>query len=103
MDLQHIRWHGDHDPGEPTLRRQLESEGFEVSTWRDPSDRCYELHTHPHDESLWVLRGHIVLRIAGDDYPLGPGDRLMLPRGTLHAAQAGPDGATYLIGQRRGT
>ena len=28
------------------------------------------------------------------------GDRLMLPRGTVHAACAGPAGAAYLIGER---
>ena len=31
---------------------------------------------------------------------LAPGDRLMLPRGTVHTATAGPRGATYLIGER---
>ncbi len=101
MDVEHIRWHGSHDPGEPTLRRQMESEGFEVSTWRDPSGRTYEPHAHGCDESLWVLRGNIVFRIEGHDYSCGPGDRLMLPRGVVHAAEAGPEGATYLIGQRR--
>jgi quercetin dioxygenase-like cupin family protein len=101
VDLEHILWRSDHEPGEPTLRRQLESEGFDVSVWRDPSGRTYEPHSHEWDESLWVLRGRIVFRVAGRDYPLGPGDRLMLPRGIPHAAEAGPEGATYLIGQRR--
>ena len=31
-----------------------------------------------------------------------PGDRLMLPQGTVHTAIAGPQGATYLIGERSG-
>lgn len=101
MKVEHIRWLSAHEPGEVTLRQQLEAEGFDVSLWRDPADRTYESHTHPHDESLWVLRGRIVLRISGEDYPLDRGDRLMLPRDTVHEAQAGPEGATYLIGQKR--
>ena len=42
-----------------------------------------------------------MFRINEKDYTLGLGDRLMLPAGTVHAAQAGPGGASYLIGQRR--
>jgi quercetin dioxygenase-like cupin family protein len=102
MDVQHIPWNGEQAPGEGTLRRALEAEGYEVTAWRDPSDRTYESHSHPHDESLWVVRGQIVLRIQGQEFPLGPGDRLMLPRNTVHTAQAGPEGAIYLIGRPAG-
>lgn len=101
MKLERIPWRDPGEPSEPTLRRQLESEGFEVFLWRDPSDRRYVPHSHEHDESLWVVRGRIVFRVEGAEYPLEPGDRLMLPRGTVHEAEAGPEGATYLIGQRR--
>jgi quercetin dioxygenase-like cupin family protein len=100
MELQHIHWNGDDVPGEGALRTALEAEGFEVTPWRDPSDRTYEAHSHPNDESLWIVRGGIVLHIGARDFPLGPGDRLMLPRGVVHSAQAGPEGATYLIGHR---
>ena len=100
MELQHIRWSGEPAPGEGALRRQLEAEGYDVVTWRDPSDRTYEAHAHPHDESLWVVHGRIVLRVDEREFALGPGDRLMLPRGTLHTARAGPEGAIYLIGHR---
>jgi quercetin dioxygenase-like cupin family protein len=101
MELEHIVWSGARGPGASALRRLLESEGWDVVLWRDPADRSYASHVHPHDESLWVVRGRIVLRVADREYPLGPGDRLLLPRGTQHTAKAGPEGATYLIGQRR--
>lgn len=101
MKVQHIPWRDTEEPGEPTLRRQLEGEGFDVHLWRDPSDRTYAPHAHEHDESLWVVRGRIVFRIQGTEYPLEAGDRLMLPGGIVHEAKAGPQGATYLIGQRR--
>jgi quercetin dioxygenase-like cupin family protein len=88
-------------PGERLLRRDLEADGFEVTTWRDPADRTYDAHSHGEDERLCVVRGRIVLRADGRDFPLGPGDRLDLPRGIVHSAQAGPDGAVYLIARRR--
>ena len=53
-----------------------------------------------HDESLWVVGGEITFGIDGQAHRLGPGDRLMLPAGTIHTAHAGPHGARYLIGQR---
>ena len=100
MRVKRIAWGREEPPGEQDLRRQLEEEGFDVVTWRDRCNWSYAAHHHEHDESLWVLRGSIVLRIGGEDYSLGPGDRLMLPRETVHSAQVGPEGATYLIGQR---
>jgi quercetin dioxygenase-like cupin family protein len=101
MKLRRIPWKGDGEPGETALRRQLEDEGFEVHAWRDPADRIYGEHHHDCDESLWIVRGSMVFRVDGRDYPLGPGDRLQLPANVAHRATAGPDGATYLSGQRR--
>ena len=101
MEFRHIPWSEERTPGENGLRRCLEAEGFDVRTWRDPADRVYAQHCHPHDESLWVVRGNLVLRVGGREVPLGPGDRVELPRGTLHTAQCGPEGAVYLIGQRQ--
>ena len=40
------------------------------------------------------------IRAAGREFRLHPGDRLMLPKGTLHSAHPGPDGVTYLIGEK---
>lgn len=102
MELRHIPWTDPSTPpGEPLLRRHLEAEGYEVTVWRDPADRWYDAHRHGDDERLQVLRGRIVLRVDGRDFPLGPGDGLELPRGVVHSARAGPDGAVYLIARRR--
>jgi mannose-6-phosphate isomerase-like protein (cupin superfamily) len=101
MQLRQIPWEGACDPGEGALRLALEAEGFEVHAWRDPADRIYANHHHDCDESLWLVRGSLLLRVDEREYLLGPGDRLLLPRGVPHSARAGPDGATYLIGQRK--
>ena len=86
---------------EGSLRRQLEAEGFEVWAWTDSPDADYQPHTHDHDESLWVVDGEIIFGAGGREFRLGPGDRLMLPKGTVHTARAGVAGATYLIGEKR--
>ena len=98
--LELIPWSGAGAPVEADLRRRLAADGFDVVAWSDPPHRTYAPHSHDHDESLWCVRGSITFEVAGARYPLGPGDRLMLPRGTVHTAEAGNDGATYLIGEK---
>ena len=82
-------------------RRALAADGFESFLWIDPPDADYSPHAHDHDESLWVIDGEITFGAEGQELRLGPGDRLMLPKGTIHTARAGREGARYLIGERR--
>jgi len=100
MKLERIAWNGAAEPDEGALHARLQAEGFDVLVWSDPAGRVYTPHAHDHDESLWCVRGEIVFEIDAREYALTPGDRLMLPRGTVHAARAGATGARYLIGER---
>jgi len=99
VKLEVIRWGENIKPREGTLRQRLEVEGFEVFRWRDDAAADYQPHAHDHDESLWVIHGEITFGVEGERYRLRPGDRLMLPKGTVHTALAGADGCLYLIGQ----
>jgi quercetin dioxygenase-like cupin family protein len=101
MRLEAIPWEGG-PVREDELRRRLEAEGFHVWAWTDSAGADYEPHTHDHDESLWIVAGEITFGADGQRLRLGPGDRLMLPAGTVHTAHAGADGATYLVGELRG-
>ena len=47
-----------------------------------------------------MIAGTMTFEIDGRSYRLEAGDRLQLPRGTIHAALAQEDGARYLIGER---
>jgi quercetin dioxygenase-like cupin family protein len=102
MQLERIPWPGPEAPEESALRERLEREGFSAFSWRDAPGATYSAHSHDHDESLWVVDGEITFGAEGEELRLAPGDRLMLPRGTVHTARAGPRGATYLIGERTG-
>jgi len=102
MKLARIAWNEAGAPTEDVLRRRLEVDGFEAFTWEDGAGADYRAHAHDHDESLWVIEGELTFGAEGAEFRLGPGDRLMLPRGTIHTARAGREGARYLIGQRIG-
>ncbi len=101
MRLDRIPWAGPGRPVEAALRATLVREGFEVLGWDDAPGARYAPHSHDHDESLWVVDGVMTFGVGGAELRLEPGDRLMLPAGTVHTAVAGPAGATYLVGQRR--
>jgi len=100
MRLELIPWPGPDAPTASTLRERLEHDGFSVFQWTDDPRAHYSPHSHDHDESLWVVSGEITFGAGDRQLRLRPGDRLMLPQGTVHTADAGPDGATYLIGER---
>src|SRR5262245_59553009 len=98
MRLERIPWTDPEPPAEATLHARLRRDGFDAVAWTDPPGATYSPHSHDHDESLWVVAGEITFGTADGAFRLGAGDRLMLPAGTLHTAEAGPTGATYLIG-----
>lgn len=100
MRLERIPWTGADRPDEADLSRRLADEGFSAWRWSDAPGARYAPHAHDHDESLWVVAGSITFGVEGAAYRLDAGDRLMLPRGTVHTAEAGPAGATYLVGER---
>jgi quercetin dioxygenase-like cupin family protein len=100
MRLELIPWGDPKAPDATEIRRRLETDGYDAFQWHDPPGATYEPHSHDRDEVLWLIAGEITFGAAGRDFALRPGDRLMLPKGTVHTAHAGTEGATYWIGER---
>jgi quercetin dioxygenase-like cupin family protein len=49
-------------------------------------------HTHPGDESAYILKGNLILKIKGQpDRALKAGDTFFIPRGTVHSLVTAPD------------
>ncbi len=61
------------------------------------------LHTHPADESMYVVAGEIVVHLAGQEQRLGTGGFLIAPRGVPHAFMVVSDTATVLSLHTPGT
>lgn len=98
MRLEVIGWAGG-VVDTTALRAGLASEGCSVFEWSDAAGAEYQPHRHDHDESIWLVRGEMTFTAAGRTLRLAAGDRLMLPKGTVHGARAGARGATYLVGE----
>jgi len=84
------------------LRAQLIEEGFtRVFVHADQAGKVYDDHTHATDHVQIVLEGWIEIADAdGNARRYGPGERCDVLAGASHAAAVGPDGCTYLIGER---
>ena len=61
------------------------------------------LHTHPVDETLYVLEGAIRVHIDGRERALGQGGVAMVPRGLPHAFMVTSESARLLIIETPGT
>lgn len=100
MKLARLPATGTTMPTEAAARAHLEEEGFGCFVWTDPPGARYAPHHHDHDECIWVVAGRMTFTAGGETLTLDAGDRLLLPRSTVHTALAGPAGATYVIGER---
>jgi unsaturated pyranuronate lyase len=44
-------------------------------------------HTHPHEQTGYLVRGHIRLSVAGEVYEALPGDSWCIPDGVEHSGE----------------
>ena len=61
------------------------------------------LHTHPADESLYVLEGELLIHIDGEEFTLTTGGFTLAPAGVPHAFKVLSASATVLGFQTPGT
>ncbi|HEV2140335.1 MAG TPA: cupin domain-containing protein [Candidatus Dormibacteraeota bacterium] len=84
------------------LMTALRREAGSCYSWSNgPHDR-YGAHSHPYEKVLYCVDGSItfVLKREGKQLLLKPGDRMVLPAGTVHSATVGPSGCTCIEGKR---
>ena len=65
-----------------------------------PGDK-YGWYEHSYEKVPYCVRGRILFHIAGGDIELGPGDKMVLPPHTSHAATVGPAGVRCIETSRQ--
>ena len=101
MNLGVEHWGEESPPNPAELRQRLQDEGYSVFEWTDAPGTKYGPHSHPEDQSHWILSGELELRVGHETYRLRAGDRDYLPAHTMHSAFVpGADPVTYLIGAK---
>ena len=102
MRIQVERWNEAGSPNPVELRKRLQNEGYRVFQWSDAPGTTYGPHSHPEDQSHWILSGKLELTVEDETYTLRAGDRDYLAANTTHSAfVSGDEPVTYLIGAKR--
>jgi len=98
MELKITRWNQPAPPTEGKLLQIYRQEGLSPYAWSNGPGDEYSAHAHPYHKVLYVVRGSITWSLPelGQEVETFPGDRIDLPRGTLHSARVGPGGVTCL-------
>ncbi len=102
MEFRITPWGSSSLPTPVELQAQLIAEGLFPYDWSNAPGDIYAPHVHDYDKVIVVVRGSITWTLpeTNETFETHAGDRIDLPRGTVHAAQVGPEGVTCLEGQR---
>ncbi len=84
------------------LMTKLRSEAGGCYSWSNGPGERYAAHTHSYEKVLYCVDGAITfaLEAEGRSLELKPGDRMVLPAGTVHSAVVGQAGCTCIEGHR---
>jgi quercetin dioxygenase-like cupin family protein len=72
------------------------TEGYEIFLQRGPGESGPPPHSHPWDESFFVVRGQVDFGIGADSKTASPGTLVHLPAGTVHWFRFGEGGAEMI-------
>jgi len=72
------------------------TEGYEIFLQRGPEGSGPPPHSHPWDESFYVLQGEIEFGMGEESETASPGTLVHLPAGTVHWFRFGGDGGEML-------
>ena len=78
------------------------TEGYEIFLQRGPEGSGPPPHSHPWDESFYVVKGRIDFGIGSESATASPGTLVHLPAGTVHWFRFRTDGEMVSITSRLG-
>jgi quercetin dioxygenase-like cupin family protein len=94
MELSITPWQNVQPATELAIQEKIRAENLRGYTWSNGPHDEYSAHTHSFDKVLYVLSGSItwILPQTNEQIETRAGDRIDLPRGTVHAAKVGAHG-----------
>ncbi len=82
------RWKKLSKPSFEEIVEMMKGEGLEPATFEVPKKVHFGEHTHDHHEIRIVVSGRMKFGVHGTEITLFPGDRIEVPAGTEHWAEA---------------
>ena len=100
--LKVTSWPDKKPPSRGELWRIMTDEGLSPYAWSNGPHDVYAAHTHDYDKVIYVVSGSITFGLPEleRNVTLFPGDRLDLPKGTVHDALVGRAGVVCLEGHK---
>lgn len=68
-----------------------------MTEFRLTKDSVLPRHSHPHEQTGYLVSGHITFTIAGEPYDVHPGDSWCIPGGVEHFADIYEDSVAIEI------
>jgi quercetin dioxygenase-like cupin family protein len=82
-------------------KQKLEREGFnEIEVVSFPGDAEFPAHTHEKMTAHVVLEGDLTITDPTGTRVVKSGDRFDVSAGTTHTAKCGPEGCTFIMGEK---
>lgn len=75
-------------------------EGFDPFEIFDEPGFVYSEHKHPETKILAFIEGSMDIKFGGRTYHCTPGDKVIIPGNTLHAAKVGKDGCRFFWSEK---
>ena len=85
------RWQAPVVPDKDQIIMMFEAEGLTPYTESYEPDSEIGAHRHPFDEVRIVVKGSLVMDVAGNKLLLRSGDRILIPSNTKHSHKSGSD------------
>jgi len=65
-------------------RRIVSGEKGMIVWWSIAAGVHVDAHQHPHEQIVWMLKGHMEFRLGDERRTCGPGDIVVIPSGLEH-------------------
>lgn len=88
-------------PGAIVSRTLMRTEGGNVTAFAFDAGQALSEHSAPFDALVQLLDGELVVSIAGEEYPLSPGEAILMPADVPHAVRA-PAPAKWMLVMLKG-
>ena len=76
---------------QPVERSRVASDwaarGYSCALFTDPPGREWNDFVHRMNELVTVLEGRLRMTVAGEDWEVGPGDEVFIPRQAVHSVK----------------
>jgi len=82
------------------FKKSLARDGYTMRESAQPPNKLFPDHVHDTDLRLYILTGEIVAIYNGQTLTFKVGDSFSMAAGVRHLEEIGPEGATYLVGEK---